>query len=173
MPRSLVMLVRVRVSPVPACVRARRPSAKPTTYGEYTPLVGEDAPLDAATALAMRLPARGPGVALQPRGASALPPQWLVAGSTPAPGDPESCWLPLCSQHSARLGLPKFVQFKFVQFLKVLLLIRVRPLSRCGRDRWLMARQPFGPFEAGVVAANDENDEASRLLWTQSLEPLA
>ena len=40
------------------------------------------------------------------RGTSAaLPPQWLVAGSTPAPGDPESCWLPLCSQHSARLGL--------------------------------------------------------------------
>ena len=33
MPRSLVMLVRVRVSPVPACVRPRRPSAKPTTYG--------------------------------------------------------------------------------------------------------------------------------------------
>ena len=28
---------------------------------QYTPLVGEDAPLDAATALAMRLPARGPG----------------------------------------------------------------------------------------------------------------
>ena len=33
------------------------------------------------------------------------PASWLVAGSTPAPGGPESCWLPLCSQHSARLGL--------------------------------------------------------------------
>ena len=33
------------------------------------------------------------------------PVSWLVAGSTPAPGGPESCWLVLCSQHSARLGL--------------------------------------------------------------------
>ena len=33
------------------------------------------------------------------------PVSWLVAGSTPAPGGPESCWLPLDSQHSAKLGL--------------------------------------------------------------------
>ena len=46
-------------------------------------------------------------------------------------------------------------------------------VTRPREARWLMARQSFGPFEAGVVAANDENDEASRLLWTQSLEPLA
>ena len=33
------------------------------------------------------------------------PVSWLVAGSTPAPGGPESCWLPLDSQHSAEQGL--------------------------------------------------------------------
>ena len=29
---------------------------------------------------------------------------WLVAGIIPALGGPESCWLVLCSQHSAKLG---------------------------------------------------------------------
>ena len=46
-------------------------------------------------------------------------------------------------------------------------------VTRPREARWLMARQSFGPFEAGVVAANDEDDEASRLLWMQSPDPLA
>ena len=46
---------------VPCVVDVPRPSAAPTRMVQYRPLVGEDAPLDAATALAMRLPARGPG----------------------------------------------------------------------------------------------------------------
>ena len=45
---------------VPCVVDVPRPSAAPTRMVQYRPLVGEDAPLDAATALAMRLPASGP-----------------------------------------------------------------------------------------------------------------
>ena len=107
MPRSLVMLVRVRVSPVPACVRPRRPSAKPTTYGAiHAAGWGGRAArcCDGAGDAASCTRSRRAGVALQPRGASAPPASWLVAGSTPAPGGPESCWLPLCSQHSAKLA---------------------------------------------------------------------
>ena len=45
--------------------------------------------------------------------------------------------------------------------------------TRPREARWVMARLSFGPFEAGMVAANDEDDEASRLLWPQSPDPLA
>ena len=72
------MLVRVRGSPVPV-YRPRRPSAsaKSTTYGAIHAAgwgYGEDAPLDAAAALAMGgafcTRSRRAGMVLQPRGTS-------------------------------------------------------------------------------------------------------
>ena len=83
------------------CVRARRPSAKPTTYGAiHAAGCGEDVPLDAAGGVDVRCQFTNlaPALRLAPL---ARPVSWLVAGSTPAPGGPESCWLPLDSQHSA------------------------------------------------------------------------